>query len=259
MSKINNIKIKYNTINSLLISVILTLGIITFIPIETKANNDYSYFNDYSYSLIFDSQEPLNNPKPSISSISPNNGEINNKLTITITGNGFIPSSIVRKNNSSRETTFIDSKHLLVNIYANDVYNQNEFYLTVFNNEPGGGYSNASLFTIKNSITTTNTTTTSNTTTINSNSSSNNSNYNSNSNYNNTLNTSEESNNVSSSDFNESYGSLTANALLGSNSFMPTGLLQWIGFIIMIILIIFLWRYINRSEEKYMKEPLKHA
>lgn len=72
-------------------------------------------------------------------------------------------------------------------------------------------------------------------------------------------NTSEENNNVSTNDFNESYGSLTANALLGSNSFMPTGLVQWIVFIIIILLIIFLWRYVHRSEEKYMMEPMKHA
>jgi hypothetical protein len=64
---------------------------------------------------------------------------------------------------------------------------------------------------------------------------------------------------ATASDVNDSYGSLTANALFGSNSFMPTGLVQWIIFAIIVLLIIFLWRYIHRSEEKYLSSPLKHA
>ena len=60
-------------------------------------------------------------------------------------------------------------------------------------------------------------------------------------------------------DINESYGSLTANALFGSDSFMPSGLLQWILFVLLVVGIIFLWRYIHHSEEKYMSEPMKHA
>ena len=64
---------------------------------------------------------------------------------------------------------------------------------------------------------------------------------------------------ATASDVNDSYGNLTANALFGSNSFMPSGLVQWIVFAILILLIIFLWRYIHRSEEKYMSSPLKHA
>ena len=61
------------------------------------------------------------------------------------------------------------------------------------------------------------------------------------------------------SDINPSYSSLTATALLGSNTFMPSGLVQWIILIIIILAIIILWRYVHRSEEKYMSEPMKHA
>ncbi len=58
---------------------------------------------------------------------------------------------------------------------------------------------------------------------------------------------------------NDSYGSLTANALFGSNSFMPSGLIQWIFFAVLILAIIFMWKYVHRSEEKYKAEPMKHA
>jgi hypothetical protein len=64
---------------------------------------------------------------------------------------------------------------------------------------------------------------------------------------------------VVASDTNEDYGSLTANALFGSDSFMPTGLIQWILCIVLILAIIFLWRYVHSSKEKYMAGPLKHA
>jgi len=63
---------------------------------------------------------------------------------------------------------------------------------------------------------------------------------------------------VATSENNDSFSGLTANALEGSNSFLPTGLMQWIFLAIIIVTIIFLWRYIF-AEEKYLSEPLKHA
>jgi len=60
------------------------------------------------------------------------------------------------------------------------------------------------------------------------------------------------------SNTNDSYSSLTANALVGSNSFLPTGLMQWIILAVIIVAIIFLWRYVH-AEDKYLSEPLKHA
>ena len=249
MSKINNKLILFG----LGILTILAFGLIAFVPTETKAYNENLYYR-------FQSNPEPSNPTPTISSIKPNSiDEFKEKVTITITGNGFIPSSVVRKNNSNRTTTFIDSKHLLVDIYPNDVYKQSEFFLTVWNSEPGGGYSNALLFTIKNNatVTTTNKTNNYSSTTYKTYNDTNSNNYN---NTDTTVSkTTETNNNVAASDINESYGSLTANALLGSNSFMPTGLVQWIFLAIIIVAIIFLWRYVHRSEEKYMTEPMKHA
>src|SRR3989344_6307885 len=176
MNKINNKSI----LLGLEILIILAFGVMIFAPIETKAYDEYSYYRFAS------NPEPIN-PVPIISSIKPNSiDKIRGKTTITITGNGFTPDSVVRKNNANRITTFIDSKHLLVDIFPSDVYNQNEFYLTVFNGEPGGGFSNASLFTIKNNTAITNYSITSN---------SSNSNYNTN-----YSNTSEENDSVSASD-----------------------------------------------------------
>ena len=65
-------------------------------------------------------------------------------------------------------------------------------------------------------------------------------------------------NNIITSNANENYGSLASTALLGSSSFMPSGLIQWIFFIILILVIIFLCRYLY-AEEKYISEPVKHT
>ncbi|MFA5936902.1 MAG: hypothetical protein WC822_03420 [Candidatus Paceibacterota bacterium] len=238
-------KINNNLILGLGMLFILSLGIF-LMPTKASAYTRYYFTPD---------EVDTSNPKPSISYITPRSVEqINGKITITVTGYGFTQNSIVKKNNSNRNTTFIDSSNLLVDIYPNDVYNQNEFFLTVYNGEPGGGYSNASLFTIKNK-------TASTISTVNNTSSTNNSNYNysyNNSNSTAGINTNN-LNSSSASDINESYGSLTANALVGSNSAMPSGLAQWIFLGIIICLIIFLWRYVHRSKEIYMAEPMKHA
>ena len=226
MNKINNKSIIFG----LEILAILAFSVIAFMPAETKA-----YSNGDSY-WRYQANPDLNIPAPIISSINPNstNG-IQSKVTITITGNGFTPNSIIRKNNSNRVTTFIDSQHLMVDIYAGDMYNQNNFFLSVFNSD--GQYSNALTFTIRNNTATT----TSNT----------------NNNPPSNINTNNNSSNNTTA--NDNYGGLTANALEGSNNFLPTGLLQWIFLAIIVLAIIFLWRYVFRSEDKYLSEPLKHA
>ncbi|MEK7088796.1 MAG: hypothetical protein AAB913_01565 [Patescibacteria group bacterium] len=238
MNKINNKLIIFG----LGILAILAFSVMVFVPTETKA-----YSNGDSY-WRYQASPNLNVPAPIISSINPDsvNG-IQSKVTITITGNGFTPNSIVRKNNSNRVTTFIDSQHLMVDIYAGDMYNQNDFFLTVFNSD--GQYSNALTFTIKNNTTTTITNT------------NNNSSSNTTTNTTNTTisKTTDTSNTVAANDTNNSYSGLTANVLEGSNSFLPTGLLQWIFLAIIVVAIIFLWRYVFRSEDKYLSEPLKHA
>ncbi|MEI6580634.1 MAG: hypothetical protein WCO07_00480 [bacterium] len=51
---------------------------------------------------------------------------------------------------------------------------------------------------------------------------------------------------------------LSANALFGSNGFMPSTFLQWFFVLILILFIIILWRKIYVGD-KYKAKPLKHA
>jgi len=51
---------------------------------------------------------------------------------------------------------------------------------------------------------------------------------------------------------------LAANALYGSNGFMPSGIIGWILFAILILLIIILTRRVAGHSENYQATPMKH-
>lgn len=225
------------------------LAIFAFVLILMPINTTYAAYG----ANVGSGQTQTTNPKPSIDSISPDSSNIGfGTKTITITGNGFIPSSIVKINGSSRASTFIDDSHLLVQINGNDLsaYRSNGgFFITITNRAPGGGYSNAVFFTI-NEISAS---TTTNTNTINSNSSTTTfTEINNNPTNNETsLNTTTKKNNT--------FSGLAANVFFGSSdSFLPSGLVQWILLAIIILIIIILARKVFGSEENYHATPLKH-
>ena len=56
----------------------------------------------------------------------------------------------------------------------------------------------------------------------------------------------------------ETNSELTANAVFGSDSFLPSGLLQWILFSILVLLIIILVRKMYGADKRYHATPLKH-
>jgi hypothetical protein len=53
--------------------------------------------------------------------------------------------------------------------------------------------------------------------------------------------------------------SLAASVILGTNSFLPSGIMQWILLAILILIIVILARRIFGGTQKYMQVPLKHA
>jgi len=229
--------------------IIFSLGMLVFVslvsPVRVSATAGY-----------------VDNPKPYVLSISPdsiNNNNIGSNIVITITGNGFIPSSIARVNGSDRMTTFIDYSHLLIRLNSDDTRNTDGIYINVFNGFPGGGYSNAELFTINKIVapttnnnyptatkattyTTSNTTKTTNT-------------YPSTNQTKNTTNTSSDS--VDDNDTEKSYSNLASNAIFGSTGFLPSGLIQWILFAIIILLIVILSRRVFDAKKKYDEAPMK--
>lgn len=270
MSKTNKKSINYG----LKILTILAFAFI-FIPFDKAAatfgygtNVPYVTTDHAGYNSLGQPRE-VNNPVPSVSSIYPKStNRYSGGKTVTITGGNFVPTSIARLNGSDRPTTFIDYSHLLVQLSANDISRSEGFFITVYNGAPGGGYSNSAFFTI-NSVASTPTNTNNNgynngydnsynynNTNSNgyNNSSYTNSNYTDN-NY--TSNTSTQ--NSTNSGTSNKYSTLTSNAIWGSNTFLPSGLVQWILLAIIILVIVILTRKIFGGEKEYHESPMKHA
>lgn len=53
-------------------------------------------------------------------------------------------------------------------------------------------------------------------------------------------------------------GNLAASAIFGSNSFTPSGLIQWVLFAILILLVVILVRKIYGADKDYQATPMKH-
>ena len=65
--------------------------------------------------------------------------------------------------------------------------------------------------------------------------------------------------NTTAKSTNTENSNLAANALFGSNSFLPSGAVQWIIFLILILLVIILVRKVSGGDKNYHQTPLKHA
>jgi hypothetical protein len=239
---------------------ILAFGIL-MIPAIASADNLI-----YSGSTVYPSTQTNNNEWEIIHSINPSSSNRGaGSETVTITGEGFSPTSVAKVNGSNRSTTFIDSSHLLVQLNSSDTYNNNGgFYITVSDGDNStGSYSNAAFFTVNSNNSTSAYTNNSNTNNNNSsyNSSSNSTSTNNNNTGTNTNNTSSSSTNNSNqtgSTTDNSASDLASNAIFGSNSFLPSGIIQWILFAILILLVIILVRRIFGAREAYEELPMKY-
>ena len=223
------------------------LAILAFgsIALPIKADAQYGYDNGFSYTST-------KNPFPTVYSISPNVGNMGDgPKTITITGSGFVPSSVARWNGSARPTTYIDSRHLLIQISANDLRGSRGRYVNVFNPAPGGGYSEAEFFTIEGYVAPTAPSIDPNQHLYDE------SNVNT---YNNTNDNFYNSNQAQNNDKinRENSSALVSNAIFGSNSFLPTGITQWVLFAIIILIIVIIVRKLFGHSDRYHNSPLKH-
>ncbi len=176
------------------------------------------------------------NPSPFLTSLS----QSPNSTTVIIKGYGFISTSVVRVNGSSYPSSFIDSSHILINLSPN-VLNQDVLYISVMNEGPGGGYSNA----LSLKPTATIVSTTSNTYT---------NSYSNTNQYTTSKNTTDSENDSTGKDAK----SLAANAIFGVNTFLPSGLIQWVLLGIIISLLVLVVRRLMGLTDAYHATPLKH-
>lgn len=86
----------------------------------------------------------INSPVPFINNVSPNPVTGTGlPVTITVDGGNFVGSSVVRFNNSPRQTVFLGTTQLAATLLATDLVGITSASITVLSPEPGGGVSNA--------------------------------------------------------------------------------------------------------------------
>jgi hypothetical protein len=91
------------------------------------------------------------NPTPSLASILPASANAGSAaLSLTIAGSGFVPTSQVQWNGSSRATSYIGSTQLIATITAADLAAAGTASVTVMTPTPGGGSSAAATFSVNN-------------------------------------------------------------------------------------------------------------
>jgi hypothetical protein len=89
------------------------------------------------------------NPIPNITSLSPASAYQGSSGTkVTITGTGFVSSSVVLWNGSTLPTTFVTASQLTVQVPASDLVNQGSNNVFVSNPAPGGGSGQSASFQI---------------------------------------------------------------------------------------------------------------
>ena len=89
------------------------------------------------------------NPVPAITAISPATITAGGQtFSLTVTGTGFVPGSIIRFDGQDRPTTYISATEIRAQIAAADIINGGTAAITVFNPAPAGGTSNARPLTI---------------------------------------------------------------------------------------------------------------
>lgn len=102
------------------------------------------------FNILFQSKKPeeyrgklvQDNPVPKLESVTPEAIEIGtDDAPITITGSGFIRSSVVRINNQPVATEFSKKTELKAIVSDLDLYKTESLRVRVFNGAPGGGLS----------------------------------------------------------------------------------------------------------------------
>ena len=89
------------------------------------------------------------NPVPSVSSLSPASTTAGDAaFTLTVNGSDFVASSTVKWNGVVLATKYVSASQLTALVPASDITAAGTASVTVFNPAPGGGASNAEIFTI---------------------------------------------------------------------------------------------------------------
>ena len=95
----------------------------------------------------------VDNPAPTIASISPTSETVGTSSTVVVvTGTGFDPSTVIDVNGASRTTTFTGATQVAVTLTSADFAAVGSLSLTAVNPVPGGGNSAQIAFNVTNPV-----------------------------------------------------------------------------------------------------------
>ena len=120
---------------------------------STPGKYEFRLFLNGGYSLAATSPsvnvDTSLNPTPTLTSLSPAQASAGGSaFTLTVTGSGFVSSSIVQWNGANRPTTFVSSTQLQAAIAAADIATAGTVQVTIQTPTPGGGTSSPVSFSI---------------------------------------------------------------------------------------------------------------
>jgi sugar lactone lactonase YvrE len=93
----------------------------------------------------------ITNPAPTITDVLPAKIATGSaSLTVTVTGTGFVPATVINVNGTARTTIFVSSTQVSVLLTAADVASSGNLSLTAVNAAPGGGTSAAATLAVAN-------------------------------------------------------------------------------------------------------------
>ncbi|WP_223532419.1 hypothetical protein [Pseudomonas sp. GL-RE-20] len=96
-------------------------------------------------------KDNLDNPIPTVVDIQPSSASPKTQQLV-LNGLGFLKSSVVRVNDTNRETRYIGDKQLIASLLPEDVAKEGVLNVSVFNPLPGGGISNTLNITVSGAI-----------------------------------------------------------------------------------------------------------
>ena len=192
-------------------------------------NNTGGYRSGYPNGYPYGNQ----NPRPVIFMLNPSSIDRNSgPLVVAISGNYFMPGAVAKLNGSDRNTTYISSTYLQMQLSYADTTGFGDYLISVYNPAPGGGLSNSAILNIRGTQVNGPVTTTVSPTVV-------------------KKTTTSSTKTVAKTPTND----LSANAL--SSGFLPSNIIQWLLFLLLVLLVIVLWRKIYVSD-KEKETPLKH-
>jgi hypothetical protein len=93
----------------------------------------------------------VDNPAPTITSLTPTTAlEGTASAIVTITGTGFVPSTVINVNGSARTTTYINATQVSAALPTSDFTAAGSLSFTAVNSAPGGGTSAAMSLSVNN-------------------------------------------------------------------------------------------------------------